>query len=208
VTLTLRAPTLALALLALLALAASASASPAAASAFPAASSAFPAASSSSPAVARPPQDTSALQFHSFRAGARLDELDQVIRRLDGGRLRCERSKRDRRVSECRGTVRDSALGGAVKVWASAMDSVAGVITLSAGVDGETLDRWRGLIESRYGRVGAKAQGSQWMMQWVRRGRMLRLTWRTDRGERTASVSLVDGRVLDAWGESRTTASP
>jgi len=191
VTLTLRAPTLALAMLAL---AASASVSPAAASA--------------SPAAARPPQDTSALQFHSFRAGARLDELDQVIRRLDGGRLRCERSKRDRRVSECRGTVRDSALGGAVKVWVSAMDSVAGVITLSAGVDGETLDRWRGLIESRYGRVGAKAQGSQWMMQWVRRGRMLRLTWRTDRGERTASVSLVDGRVLDAWGESRTTASP
>ena len=55
-------------------------------------------------------------------------------------------------------------------------------------------------IESRYGRVGAKVQGSQWMMQWVRQGRMLRLTWRTERGERTASVSLVDGRVLDAWG--------
>jgi hypothetical protein len=56
--------------------------------------------------------------------------------------------------------------------------------------------------------VGAKAQGSQWMMQWVRRGRMLRLTWRTDRGKRTASVSLVDGRVLDAWGQKRAAASP
>jgi hypothetical protein len=153
-------------------------------------------------------QDTSALQFHGFRAGARLDELDGLIRRLDGGRLRCDRAKRDRRVSECRGTVRDSALGGAVKVWVSAIDSVAGVITLSAGVDGETLDRWRGRIESRYGRVGAKAQGSQWMMQWVRRGRMLRLTWRTDRGKRTASVSLVDGRVLDEWGQKRAAASP
>ena len=41
------------------------------------------------------------------------------------------------------------------------------------------------------------------MMQWVRRGRMLRLTWRTERGERTASVSLVDGRVLDGWGGGR-----
>ena len=99
-------------------------------------------------------------------------------------------------------------MGGAVKVWVSAIDSVAGVITLSAGVAGETLDRWRQRIESRYGRVGAKAQGSQWMMQWVRRGRMLRLTWRTDRGERTASVSLVDGRVLDAWGRKRAAASP
>jgi hypothetical protein len=153
-------------------------------------------------------QDTSALQFHGFRAGARLDELDGLIRRLDGGRLRCDRAKRDRRVSECRGTVRDSAMGGAVKVWVSAIDSVAGVITLSAGVDGQTFDHWRRRIESRYGRVGAKAQGSQWMMQWIRRGRMLRLTWRTDRGERTASVSLVDGRVLDEWGRKRAAASP
>ena len=153
-------------------------------------------------------QDTSALQFHGFRAGARLDEIDGLIRRLDGGRLRCDRAKRDRRVSECRGMLRDSALGGAVKVWVSAIDSLAGVITLSAGVDGETLDRWRQGIESRYGRVSAKVQGSQWMMQWVRRGRMLRLTWRTDRGKRTASVSLVDGRVLDAWGQKRAAASP
>jgi hypothetical protein len=153
-------------------------------------------------------QDTSALQFHGFRAGARLGELDGLIRRLDGGRLRCAHAKRDRRVSECRGTVRDSAMGGAVKVWVSAIDSVAGVITLSAGVDGQTFDRWRRRIESRYGRVGAKAQGSQWMMQWIRRGRMLRLTWRTSRGERTASVSLVDGRVLDEWGRKRAAASP
>jgi hypothetical protein len=153
-------------------------------------------------------QDTSALQFHGFRAGARLDELDGLTRRHDGGRLRCDRAKRDRRVSECRGTVMDSAMGGAVRIWVSAIDSVAGVITLSAGVDGETLHRWRRRIEARYGRVGAQVQGSQWMMQWVRQGRMLRLTWRTDRGERTASVSLVDGRVLDEWGRKRAAASP
>ncbi len=153
-------------------------------------------------------QDTSALQFHGFRAGARLDELDGLIGRLDGGRLRCDRAKRDRRVSECRGTVRDSALGGSVRVWVSAIDSVAGVITLSAGMDSATLARWRQRIEGRYGRVSAKAQGSQRMMQWVRRGRMLRLTWRTERGERTASVSLVDGRVLDGWGRKRAATSP
>jgi hypothetical protein len=164
----------------------------------------LPASISASPTA----QDTSALQFHGFRAGARLDELDALIRRLDGGRLRCDRAKRDRRVSECRGMVRNSAMGGAVKVWVSAIDSVAGVITLSAGVDSATVDRWRQRIEARYGRVGAKVQGNQWMMQWVRRGRMLRLTWRADRGERTASVSLVDGRVLDEWGQKRAAASP
>jgi hypothetical protein len=104
--------------------------------------------------------------------------------------------------------VKDTTLGGAVEIWVSAIDSVAGVITLSATVDAGRLDRWRTGIESHYGRVSAKAQGSQRMMQWVRRGRMLRLTWRTDRGKRTASVSLVDGRVLDAWGRERGGASP
>jgi hypothetical protein len=144
-------------------------------------------------------QDTSALRFHGFRAGAQLDELHRVIRRLDG-RLRCDRAKRDRRVMECRGTVSDSALGVPVDVWVSAIDSVAGVLTLSAELNAETLERWRRRIEASYGRVAAKSQGSQRMMQWVRRGRMLRLTWRTDRGQRIASVSLVDGRVLDGWG--------
>jgi hypothetical protein len=151
-------------------------------------------------------QDTSALRFHRYRAGARLDELDRVIRG-NGGRLRCDRAKRDRRVMECRGTVSDSALGVPVEVWVSAIDSVSGVLTLSAELDGETLDRWRRRIEASYGRVSIRFQGSQRMMQWVRRGRMLRLTWRTERGKRTASVSLVDGRVLDGWGANRS-ASP
>jgi hypothetical protein len=41
------------------------------------------------------------------------------------------------------------------------------------------------------------------MMQWIRQGRMIRLTWRFQRGEKVASVALVDGRVLDAWGRDR-----
>jgi hypothetical protein len=151
--------------------------------------------------ITAPAQDTSALQFHGFRAGARLAELDRIMRRL-AGRLRCDRSKRDPRVSECRGIVKDSAMGGSVNVWVSAMDSVAGIITLSADVKEDRLERWRATIEARYGRVSTKVQGTQRMMQWVRRGRMLRLTWKTDRGDRVASVSLVDGRVLDAWGRA------
>lgn len=143
--------------------------------------------------------DTAALAFRGFRAGARLDELQTLVQRLDGGRLRCERAKRDPRVSECRATVQDAELGGAVSLWVSALDSTAGVITLSRAVDAGLLDRWRQTIERSYGRVDAKAQGAQWMMQWVRRGRMLRLTWRVGRGKQVASVSLVDGRVLDRW---------
>lgn len=152
-----------------------------------------------SPAAA----DTAPLEFHGFRAGARLDELQALVRKTDGGKLHCDRAKADPRVSECRGTLFDPALGGPVKLWISAIDSVASVITISAVVGGDQLDRWRDAIEQRYGRVDAQVQGSQWMMQWVRQGRMLRLTWRIERGGKTASVSLVDGRVLDQWHGGR-----
>jgi hypothetical protein len=147
------------------------------------------------------PQDTSALHFRGFRAGARLAELDALLRK-QGGRLRCDRSKRDPQVSECRGTIRDST-SGPMHVWVSAMDSAAGVIALSAALDSTGLGGWRRELERRYGRVAVKTQGGQSVLQWVRRGRMIRLTWRTERGELTASVSLVDGRVLDAWGAER-----
>jgi hypothetical protein len=156
------------------------------------------------PALAVPtPADTAALEFHGFRAGATLAELQATLETLGGGRLHCDRAKADRRVIECRGSITDVELGERVHLWVSAIDSVAGVITLSSTVGADQLDRWRQTIERRYGRVDASVQGSQWMMQWVRRGRMLRLTWRIERGEKVASVSLVDGRVLDAWGRGR-----
>ncbi len=157
--------------------------------------------------AALPPADTTALQFHGFRAGARLDEIAALVRGLAGGSLRCEQATADRHVTECRGRFTAAELGGAVAIWISAIDSVAGVITLRSDLDAARFEQWRERIVSRYGRVGARAQGSQWMMQWVRRGRMLRLTWRTERQAREASVSLVDGRVLDAWGRRRARTS-
>lgn len=157
-----------------------------------------------SPALIAPgARDTTALRFHDFTAGARLDQIEAVLRRFGGGRLRCDRARTDRRVSECRGLAQLAELGGPVDVWVSAVDSIASVIVLSGEGAGGVVDRWRRSIERRYGSVGAKVQGPQWMMQWVRQGRMLRLTWRTDRDGRPVSVSLVDGRVLDAWGRDR-----
>jgi hypothetical protein len=148
------------------------------------------------------PADTAALEFHGFRAGAHLADLDALVRGLDG-RLHCDGARADRRVSECRASIDDPALGGPVNLWISTVDSIASVITISGGAAGARLDGWRNPIEHRYGRVAASIQGSQSMMQWVRAGRMLRLTWRVERGGRVASVSLVDGRVLDRWGRGR-----
>jgi hypothetical protein len=147
--------------------------------------------------------DTSALHFLGFRAGARLDELSIRLRDLGGSQLRCRRSRIDPRVAECRGLLSDRDLAGPMDVWISAIDSVAGVITLSALVEPEQLDRWRQALQESYGLVGKRVQGSQSMLQWVRRGRMIRLTWRLEARGKVASVSLVDGRVLDDWGRAR-----
>lgn len=147
--------------------------------------------------------DRHALEFLGFRAGARVDELSRHIESSGGRPLRCRRAKADRRVMECRGRVPDPVGGPAVEVWVSAIDSSAGVMALSARVGPNQLDTWRTMLQNRYGRVGLRVQGAQSMLQWVRRGRMLRLTWRVEHNERIASVSLVDGHVLDGWGRTR-----
>ena len=147
--------------------------------------------------------DTTSLQFLGFHPGDPLADVAARMKVLGGSSLRCDRARRDRRVMECRGTVPDPVRGSNVKVWLSAIDSSTAVLTLSSDVGPDQLDGWRNALERAYGRVGAEVQGPQWMMQWVRPGRMMRLTWRVGGGERVASVSLVDGRVLDAWGRSR-----
>ncbi len=146
--------------------------------------------------------DTSSLQFFGFGAGARLDELSDRLQSLGGGLLRCKRSRTDTRVSECRAVLSYPDLGEKVSLWVSAIDSVAGVMTLSGVVAPGQLDRWRAVLQERYGVVGKRVQGTQSMQQWVRRGRMIRLTWRVEALGKVASVSLVDGRVLDDWGRS------
>jgi len=147
-------------------------------------------------------QDSLPLGFLGLHAGAPLQELRSELRRRHG-RLQCRQARSDSTVRECRGTLPDS-IAGKIALWVSTMDDTAGVITLSAPVSAMALRVWRDDLARRYGGVPAVAQGSQRMMQWVRRGRMLRLTWRAERAGTTASVSLIDGRVLDRWGRERT----
>ena len=154
--------------------------------------------------VAQVRGDTAALDFLGFRPGARLEELNQQLRSAGAGALRCRQARADRRVSECRGFLRGSEEVPDIALWVSAIDSVAGIMTLFGRVDSLQLDEWRTSLEHRYGRVGRRVQGTQSMLQWVRRGRMIRLTWRVERREQVASVSLVDGQVLDSWGRAQT----
>ncbi len=151
--------------------------------------------------------DTTALDFLGFRPGARLEELDSRLQSSSGS-LRCRQSRADRRVSECRGALPKGKDQPRVDVWVSAIDSLAGVMMLSGKVDSAQLGNWRDTLQSRYGKVVTRVQGTQRMLQWVRRGRMIRLTWRMEGGAQVASVSLVDGRVLDNWGRSSRIGRP
>lgn len=144
--------------------------------------------------------DLPPLRFLGFEAGLPLRDLGHQVTTLGGKTLHCDRSRRDAAVRDCRGSVTAPGHGQSLAVWASVIDSATGILTLSGKISGVELDEWKTGLEAEYGQVGAKVQGSQWMMQWVRQGRMLRLTWRIEGGEKVASVSLVDGRVLDAWG--------
>ncbi len=143
------------------------------------------------------------LEFLGFQAGAHLTSVGDQVLRLGEVPLRCKRAKADSTVSECRTGFSDPITGVPVQLWLSAIDSLSGVLTISGPVSAEQLGKWRMSLERAYGQVLAVAQGPQWMMQWVRRGRMIRLTWRIQGGEKIASVSLVDGKVLDSWGRRR-----
>ncbi len=143
------------------------------------------------------------LSFLGIEAGARLDTVSGSLRQMGGKGLRCQRAREAREVIECRGTLFEPVSGRPLDVWLSSMDSTSGILTLSGPVSGVDLDSLRAGLQRSYGSVDAKVQGSQWMMQWVRQGRMLRFTWRIERGEKILSVSLVDGRVLDAWGKQQ-----
>ena len=140
------------------------------------------------------------LAFLGFEAGARLSTVAERATSLHGHGLHCDKSRRDHAVLDCRGTVLDPASGRPLALWLAAIDSLSGVLTLSSPVTSMGLDSLRRGLERTYGVVDARAQGGQWMLQWVRQGRMLRLTWRIEHGTKVASVSLVDGQVLDDWG--------
>ena len=142
--------------------------------------------------------DTTPLSFNTLPAGASLERIGQGVRALGGGALRCVRSTRDRAVQECRASI--SRPLPVIEIWLSAIDSLAGILTFKYSGTSALLEQWRADLEQSYGTVPTQVQGSQRMKQWVRRGRMIRLTWRREVDGTSASVSLVDGRVLDGWG--------
>lgn len=148
-----------------------------------------------SPGAAQGP----AFSFYGFRAGVSLVATDAQVRLLLGAGLSCQRSTADPRLQECRATIADPVAGMPVSIWLAAIDSVTGVIAISATLPTADFVRWRDEVERVYGPQAATVQGSQGMVQWILGTQMLRLTWRSGPGRVETSVSIVDGPVLDGW---------
>ncbi len=148
------------------------------------------------------------LSFYGFRAGVSLAATDAQVRLLLGKGLSCQRSTADPRLQECRATAVDPVTSTPVAVWLAAIDSLTGVVTVSATLPTADFLRWRDEIEGTYGPQPATVQGAQGMAQWILGTQMLRLTWRSGAGRIETSVSLVDGPVLDGWNVGETRPPP
>jgi hypothetical protein len=150
-------------------------------------------------AAAPAPAQGPGLSFYGFRAGVSLTATDAQVRLLLGAGLSCQRSKADPRLQECRATVADPVANTPVSIWLAAIDSLTGVVTVSATLPTADFVRWREEIEGVYGPRPATVKGKQGMVQWIVGTQMLRLTWRAGSGRMETSVSIVDGPVLDGW---------
>ena len=105
---------------------------------------------SSETAVAQPmPADTAPLEFHGFRAGASLAELQSTLQTLGGGRLHCDRAKADRRVSECRASITDVELGERVNREDERIGELESQLPTLEAADAELAESARRMADAR-----------------------------------------------------------
>ena len=148
-------------------------------------------------------QGPGTLGFLGFTPGATTAELRAAFLANRGSGWSCRDAREATSVSECRGTLLDPVHQEPVVLWASVIGGHAGILTLRADLGAPALEEWRRALVDSYGPAPQQRRGPIRMMQWVRGGRMLRLTWHPSPGTMEVSVSLVDGPVLDAWGRPR-----
>ena len=141
-----------------------------------------------------------AFEFLGFRPGMARHALDTAVHAAGADSVQCLTSHADPHLTECRASLPSADADRTVDLWFSAVNDTATVLTLSATVTASRLDRWREFLSAKYGAPPPRTRGPITMLQWTADRRMLRLSWRAHGRGFDASVSMVDGRVLDAWG--------
>ena len=123
------------------------------------------------------------------RAGA---DSALVIHRTQ---LRCQPT-REPRIQACNARALFGE-GEPATLTISLIDGRVGIALISARLPAGRIADWHEELREAYGDVLPQRRPGQESFQWVRDDQMLRLTVRREAGGLVASVSLIDGRLLD-----------
>ena len=137
-----------------------------------------------------------ALQLMGLEPGMEQGELKDRVARL-GGALSCHSSSVDPRFAECTAGLARAPDGRRWQLLASLIEGSAAVILVSVGSSSAEVARFREELAAALGRPNLRRQADQEAYEWIRAGRMMRLTARSEAGRITMSVSLVEGSLLD-----------
>ncbi len=133
------------------------------------------------------------LSFQGIQPGMTRHAVESVVA-SQGGTLQCQ-ATREPRLHAC--TARLTVAGDLLIVTLSLVDSRIGIALVTARLPAERIARWHAELVSRYGERQPTRHPGQESFQWIQAGQMLRLTVRREAGGLTASVSLLDGALLD-----------
>ncbi|MDZ4674942.1 MAG: hypothetical protein SGI84_10835 [Gemmatimonadota bacterium] len=134
------------------------------------------------------------LTFRGLRAAMTRAGADSVLVR-HGTSLRC-RPTREPRIEAC--SAQATLDGQVATLTVSLVDGLVGIALVSARLPAEQVADWHATLVNAYGEVDPQRRPGQESFQWIRARQMLRLTVRREAGGLVASVSLLDGRLLDS----------
>lgn len=149
-------------------------------------------AGSGSPLAAQDPD----LEVFGLAPGRPLAALQAQFAKL-GAKPACKKSPAEPRLTECTGALSASPDRRSWSLTASVVDDTAGVLMLRTSVDLRSRDGIREDWVARFGRPNLRKRGDQESYEWIRGGRMLRLSSRPEGGRYHLLATLVDGAVLE-----------
>lgn len=134
------------------------------------------------------------LEFLGIRAGVSRAASEAILREA-GATLQCQPT-REPRLTACTASL-TAAGGPALTVTLSLVDDRVGIALLAGPASPDRIARWYEALTASYGEAPVRRRGAQESFQWIQHRQMLRLTVRREGGGLVASVSLIDGPLLD-----------
>jgi len=135
-----------------------------------------------------------ALAFRGLRPAMTGASADSVLRAHEA-QLRCQPT-REPRMQACSAEA-NLGDGSPATLTMSLIDGRVGIALISARLPADRIADWHDELRRAYGEVTPQRRPGQESFQWIRADQMLRLTVRREAAGLVASISLIDGRLLD-----------